>query len=52
MGYFHGNFTTANIFYCDGSAKSQRYGTNGNGLDFQKAFFWGASENKDVYHLF
>jgi prepilin-type N-terminal cleavage/methylation domain-containing protein len=52
MGYFHGNYTSANVFCCDGSAKSQRYGANGNSLDFQKAFFWGASETKDVYHLF
>ena len=52
IGYFHGNFTTANVFCCDGSAKSQKYGVNGNGLDFQKAFFWGPKENKDVYHIF
>jgi prepilin-type N-terminal cleavage/methylation domain-containing protein len=50
IGYFHGNGKIVNVFCCDGSAKSQKYGSNGSSLDFQKAFFWGASESKDEFH--
>jgi prepilin-type N-terminal cleavage/methylation domain-containing protein len=52
MGYFHGNATIANVFCRDGSAKSQKYGTRGNSLNFRKAFIWGVLETKDEYHLF
>jgi prepilin-type N-terminal cleavage/methylation domain-containing protein/prepilin-type processing-associated H-X9-DG protein len=47
VGYFHGNATTANVCFCDGSVRSVKWGNRGSGIDSSKTFFWGTREEKE-----
>jgi prepilin-type processing-associated H-X9-DG protein len=46
VGYYHGNFTTANVCFCDGSVRSVKWGSNGSGIDSKKTFFWCTLEDR------
>jgi prepilin-type processing-associated H-X9-DG protein len=46
VGYFHGNATIANVCFCDGSARSVKWGSKGSGIDSKKTFFWCTLEDK------
>ncbi len=50
IGYFHGNSKRATIGCRDGSARVLNYGVKGKGIDPNKTFFYGYTEDLRVFH--